>query len=238
MPARCTLGHKRCGAPFAPHGHADAHRIGLRSTELRLRYHSDEKPRPGCGSARFLLDAHAAMANPRPRSAVCAVAGGIVCQILTDLRAPRQIVKCRNLTASQEFDGQIPSPPLSASAVKFRCRLGPLRARCNVACTQNESRCSRAHRALPVSSPAHGVAGPSCQSRPPSGSSPPRPTGASCMTTGGCRATIVNEAHEVMTCGMPGDARSLRLHENTCSAHSAHGGECAECVTSWPLQEL
>ena len=44
-----------------------------------------------------------------------------------------------------------------------------------------------------MSSPAHGRAGPSCRSRPPSGSSPPRPTGASCMTTGGCRATVVYE---------------------------------------------
>ena len=44
-----------------------------------------------------------------------------------------------------------------------------------------------------MSSPAHGRAGPSCRSRPPPGSSPPRPTGASCMTTGGCRATVVYE---------------------------------------------
>ena len=88
-----------------------------------------------------------------------------------------------------------------------------------VARTRNESRCSRARRALPVSIPAHGVAGPSCRSRPPSGSSPPRPTGASCMTTGGCRATIVNEAHGAMdfgtSCVRTGRRRCLKLAGRT-----------------------
>ena len=95
-----------------------------------------------------------------------------------------------------------------------------------VAASQNESRCSRARRGLPVSSPAHGRAGPSCRSRPPSGSSPPRPTGASCMTTGGCRATVVYDAHEVMALR---DAWGRQFPSDHCSRlRGAHSTWC--CV--------
>ena len=116
----------------------------------------------------------------------------------------------------------------------------------NAAVTRNESRCSPARRGPSVSNPAHDRARPSCRSRPPSGSSPPRPTGASCMTTGGCRDIVVTEAHKAMTFRhhLLTDALAIaRLQTRMRSVHSFHTHECTDLSSAlwlswlWPLQE-